>query len=317
MRNAYCRRLYKLMAEDERIFALTADIGFKNFDSIAADFPSRFINVGVAEANMTGIAAGLALSGKIPFIFTIAPFVTLRCMEQIRLDLCLQNLPVKIIGAGGGFVYGPQGTSHHAIEDIGMLRTLPNMTIICPADPLETEKAVQASLDLKGPCYIRIGRNGEPPVYQYDYDFILGKAVRLREGEDITLLTHGLSVANCLAAAELFKMEGLACRVLNLHTIKPLDEMAILAAAVETGGILTVEEHNIIGGLGSAVAEILAESGLAVNFRRLGLKDTFIETYAHHSELQKILGLDPPAIARAAKEMILTEELLTPQIVLN
>jgi len=306
MRTAYCKALYKIMSEDNRVFALTADIGFRNFDQIIADFPERFINVGVAEANMMGIAAGLALSGKIPFTFTIAPFVTMRCLEQIRVDLCYHKLPVKIIGAGGGFVYGSQGATHHAIEEIGILRTLPDMTIISPSDPLETGKAVHASMDLECPVYIRIGRNKEPALHSDEYEFRIGKADIMREGGDISIIAHGLTVKNSLDAADMLAHEGIRATVVNMHTIKPIDRTAVLKCAKETGAILTVEEHNIIGALGSAVAEILAEeSAHPVLFKRAGLNDIYIRMNAEHAELQQEYGLDSSGITQSAKLLLL------------
>ncbi len=306
MRTAYCKALYEIMSRDSRVFALTADIGFRNFDQIIADFPERFVNVGVAEANMMGIAAGLALSGKIPFTFTIAPFVTMRCLEQIRVDLCYHNLPVKIIGAGGGFVYGPQGTTHHAIEEIGILRTLPNMTVISPSDPLETGKAIHASMDLEGPAYVRIGRNNEPALHSDVYKFQIGKADNLSKGGDIAILAHGLVVKNALDAAGMLAREGVRASVVNMHTIKPIDRGEILRCAKETGAILTVEEHNIIGGLGSAVAEVLAEEFVhPVLFRRIGINDAYIRMNAEHAELQREFGLDSDGIAWAVRQLLL------------
>ena len=305
MRTAYCQELHELMKEDERIFALTADIGFRNFDQIIADFPERFVNVGVAEADMMGIAAGLALTGKIPFTFTIAPFVTMRCLEQIRVDLCYQKLPVKIIGAGGGFVYGPQGVTHHAIEEVGILRTLPEMTVICPADPEETKRAVRATMELDGPAYIRIGRNREPSVYADKHEFKIGKAIEMRKGRDITIFAYGLVVYNALKAAQVLSNTGIETQIINMHTIKPLDKAVILQCAKDKRAIITVEEHNIIGGLGSAVAEVLAEENFhSVTFKRLGLKDTFCRLHAEHADLQNEYGLDAEGIIKEVRSII-------------
>ena len=305
MRTAFCKTLFKTMSRDSRVYALTADIGFRNFDEIVAEFPDRFINVGVAEANMIGIAAGLALSGKIPFTFTIAPFVTMRCLEQIRIDLCYQHLPVKIIGAGGGFVYGPQGTTHHAIEELGILRTLPGMTVLCPADPVETEKAVIETMRLSGPSYIRIGRNNEPVVTDEKSPFRIGKADTLRKGEDVSIVTCGLAVHNCLGAADILALEGIHASVINMHTIKPVDKEAILRCAKETGCIVTVEEHNIIGGLGSAVAEVIAEEiHHSVLFKRIGLNDVYLRMHGSYDDLKQEFGLDIDGIATAVKALV-------------
>jgi transketolase len=293
------------MLEDERIFALTADIGFRNFDDIIADMPDRFINVGIAEANMIGVAAGLALSGKIPFVFTIAPFVTLRCLEQIRIDLCYEKLPVKLIGAGGGFVYGPQGTTHHAVEEIGVLRTLPGMTVIAPADPLEVTKTIQASMELKGPVYIRIGRNKEPQVTRESDDFQIGKAAALRQGDDITIFTYGLSVKNAIEASDILADKGIGVKVVNVHTIKPIDSDFIIKCINEAKCIITVEEHNIMGGLGSAVAEILAENiHNPLPFKRLGVNDTFLKEPGDYQELLQELGLDSHGIIREIEQLL-------------
>jgi len=309
MRNAYCKTLYEIMSRDEKVFALTADIGFCNFDHIIADFPDRFVNVGIAEANMMGIAAGLAMSGKIPFTFSIAPFVTMRCLEQIRVDLCYQKLPVKIIGAGGGFVYGPQGTTHHAIEEIGILRTLPHMTVISPADSVEVGEAVRASMEMDWPVYIRIGRNHESILCSGDRRFQIGHAITMRGGDDITIIAHGLMVKNSLAAADFLVFEGISARVINMHTIKPIDREMILRCAEETGCIVTVEEHNVIGGLGSAVAEVIAEElDCPVPFKRLGLNDTFLRIHAEHAELQQKYKLDSNGIALAAKRLLLKKK---------
>lgn len=293
------------MAADSRVIAMTADIGFRNFDRIIADFPERFFNVGVAEANMIGVAAGLALNGKVPFVFTIAPFVTMRCLEQIRVDLCYLNLPVKIIGAGGGFVYGRQGTTHHAIEEIGQLRTLPHMTIISPSDPVETYQAVLQSMDLDGPAYIRIGRNKEPVLHTNGETFRIGQAETMTEGNDVTIFAHGLVVINALKAHELLQKQGIQARIVNMHTIKPLDRKSVQRCALETGAILTVEEHNVIGGLGSAVAEVLAENvSDKVLFRRLGVADRYLRNVAEHETLQKECGLDPAGIAAATLDLL-------------
>jgi len=308
MRTAYCKALFDIMADNQQVFALTADIGFRNFDKIINDFPDRFINVGVAEANMVGIAAGLALSGKIPFIFTIAPFVTMRCLEQIRIDLCYQKLPVKIIGAGGGFVYGPQGTTHHAIEEIGMLRTIPEMTVIAPADPVQTEKAVHATMNINSPVYIRIGRNNEPVIYNYKQIFNIGKADILQEGKDVSILTYGALVKNSIDAAAILNKSGISTGVVNMHTIKPIDINCVLECAKNTSTIVTIEEHNIIGGLGSAVAEILSENNhRKILFKRIGINDKFIRMNAEYKQLQTEFFLDSDGIASLIKNLIIKD----------
>lgn len=304
MRNTCFRTIHALMREDPRVYLLVGDIGYKQFDPILADFPSRVINVGVAEANMIGTASGMALCGKIPFVYSIATFATYRCLEQIRVDLCYHNVPVKVLGAAGGFVFGAQGPTHHAVEELGFMRGLPNMTVFCPADPQDVSRVVRASMSLRGPAYIRLGRNNEPNVTGTDDAFQIGIASLLREGRDVTLLGCGRLMANVVKAADLLGAERIAARVVNMPTLKPIDRDMILRCARQTAGILTIEEHSLIGGLGSAVAEVLAEEGGApVPFRRLGTPDAFCRLHAEHRELEEAFGLDAQGIARAAKAL--------------
>jgi transketolase len=293
------------MAKNNNIYALVADIGFRNFDKIIEDFPERFINVGIAESNMIGIAAGLTLSGKRVFAFTLAPFITMRCFEQIRIDLCFQNLPVTIVGAGGGLVYGSQGTTHHAIEDVGILRTLPHMNIICPADARETCKAIEACIELDGPVYVRIGRNNEPVVYDKDYNFQVGKSVQMREGTDITILSSGFILKTVLDVANELESEGINTSVINMHTIKPIDKDMIINCVNTAKPIITIEEHNIIGGLGSAVAEVICEqTNRKIPFKRLGLNDQYCRMHAELDDLRQEYGLSKKAIVESVKEIV-------------
>ena len=273
MRDAFAAELYDIVAEDPRVMLLMGDIGFKVFDRIGADFPARLINMGVAEANMIGVSAGLALSGKRPFVYTIIPFLTMRAFEQIRIDLAIQKQPVKIVGVGGGLAYGNQGPTHHSLEDVAILRAVPNMTVIVPSDPIESRKATRAAHDLDGPVYIRLGRNGEPKLYQNDYTFQIGKAVEMRPGNDATIVSSGPVTKIVLDAAATLEKQGIHTRVLNVHTIKPFDTDAVVKAAHETRAMVSVEEHNIIGGLGSAVSEALAENRTGIPFKRFGIRD--------------------------------------------
>lgn len=308
MRNAYVKALYDISSENNDVFTLTADIGVFAFNKIKRDFPKRFFNVGVAEANMIGLAAGLALSGKIPFTFTISSFITMRCLEQIRVDACYNYLPIKMIGAGGGFVYGPQGATHHTIEEIGVLRSIPNMTIVCPADPMEMENVTYASMELKGPMYVRIGRNNEPNLHEKKYDFEIGKADVVKDGSDVTLISTGMVLKNVIDAAKRLEKEGIDAQIINMHTIKPIDTTTIKKCANKTGAIITIEEHNIIGGLGSAVAEIIADENLNISFKRLGINDTFCYLHACYSELQDEYGLSSDFIIDTIKGMLSIKE---------
>jgi transketolase len=305
MRDAFVKSLLELAKEDKRIFLLTADIGTFTFDIFRQTFPNRFINFGIAEQNMMGAAAGLALSGKIPFVYTIAPFVTMRCFEQIRVDVCYHNLNVKIVGVGTGLAYGSLGPTHQTVEDIAITRALPNMTVISPADPLEAKKVTRAAVLYSGPVYIRLGRSGEPVVYESDYEYQIGRAVSLREGKEATLIATGVMVYNTLKAAEILsKEEGIEVRVINMHTLKPLDQEVIEKASKQTRGIITVEEHSLIGGLGSAVGEIVSEKKNKIFFRRIGLNDAFCSSYGNYEELKEMYGLSVSALVNAVKNIL-------------
>ncbi|MEW6250690.1 MAG: transketolase C-terminal domain-containing protein [Planctomycetota bacterium] len=275
MRTAFATTLARLAAADERIWLLTGDLGYSVLEPFARDFPARYLNVGVAEQNLAGIAAGLASCGKIVFTYSIANFPTIRCLEQIRNDICHQELPVRIVSVGGGYAYGPQGYTHHGLEDLAIMRALPGMTVVAPGDPVETELATCAIMDLPGPCYLRLGKAREPVVHATPPDFRIGRAIRLRDGCDATLINTGGMLPVVIDTAEqLANKHSMACRVLSMHTLKPLDADAVLAAARETAALVTVEEHSVIGGLGAAVAEVLAESGVPHGpFRRYGVAD--------------------------------------------
>ena len=299
MRNAYLSALYDLAKSDKQIMVLVADIGAIVFDKFREDFPDQFINFGVAEANMISAAAGLASCGKIPFTYTITPFITMRTYEQIRNDVCLQKMNVKIVGVGAGLVYSTLGPTHHAIEDIAIMRVLPNMTIISPADPLEAKKTTIAAAEMKGPVYLRLGTSKEPDVYQQDYDFTIGQGVKLRDGKDATIIATGSIVYDALQAVKELEKEDISVRLINIHTIKPVDKEIILQAARETKAILTLEEHNIEGGFGSSVAEvILEENDVPIKFKRLGVKDTFCSYYGSHQELKGHCGIAKEDIVR-------------------
>ena len=305
-REIYGRTLAALAEGNDKIVGLTADLEKTTAIKFFADkFPDRFFNVGIAEQNMLGIAAGLAKAGLIPFASTMAVFACLRAGEQLRTDIAYQNLPVKIIATHAGISFGHAGTTHHCTEDFAILRAIPNMTVICPADGIETSKAVQACVDTPGPVYIRIGRGFEPPCYEnYDYTYEIGKAITMREGTDLTIICCGIAVLQAVNAARtLAENDGLSVRVINMHTIKPIDKEAILKAVSETRRILTVEEHNVLGGLGDAVASVIAESGMGCVFRKHGLQDTFAaigyaeDLYAHY-------GLDANGIVDQVREMM-------------
>jgi len=299
MRNAYLEALYDLAKNNRQVMSLNADIGAIVFDKFKADFPDQFINFGVAEPNMISAAAGMASCGKIPFTYTIMPFITMRTYEQIRNDVCLQKMNVKIVGVGAGLVYSTLGPTHHAIEDIAIMKVLPNMTILSPADPLEAKKATFAAAQIEGPVYLRLGTSKEPAVYQHDYDFTIGQGVKLKDGKDATIIATGSIIHDALQAVEELEKEKISVRLVNIHTIKPIDKEIILHAAGETKAILTVEEHNIEGGFGSSVAEVILEGNCPpVKFKRLGINDCFCSFYGTHQELKSHYGIAKEDIIR-------------------
>ena len=282
--------LANLADSNPNIVALTADVKTTNrMWEFANRHPDRFFNFGIAEQNMVTAAAGMASCGNIPYVMTIASFLALLCCEQIRTDCAYTNQKVRILAQHSGMSMGQYTTSHHALEDLSIMRTLANMTVVAPADANETRAVLRASVDRPGPMYIRLGRGRDPDVHQnVPADFQIGKAIRLREGKDLTIVATGSEVHPSLGAAEQLAAAGISVRVLDMHTIKPLDRQEVLAAARETGGIFVVEEHNITGGLGSAVAEVLADTGTSCRFRRHGVNDEFVPVgppralYAHY-----------------------------------
>ena len=303
MRTAYLDTLYELAQNDKRVYALISDNGAIVYDKYRRDLPEQYLNLGISEANMIGMAAGMASCGKIPFAYTIGAFLAYGAFEFIRNDVCLQNQNVKIVGTGAGQVYSALGPTHHSTEDLGGLRALPNLTILCPASPMEVRKATKAAYEHEGPVYLRLGTNREPEIYEGDYAFQIGKAVTLQDGKDITLIGTGSILKDVLDAAEQLQGEGIHARVIDMHTIKPLDKDAVIKAVEETGRIVTVEDHNVIGGLGSAVAEVVAEYGKGVPFKRVGLND-FSKGYGTYEEVKRNNGNGIMSICESVREII-------------
>jgi len=302
MRTAFIETLCELAREDERIWLLTGDLGYSVLESFRDRFPGRFVNVGVAEQNMISVATGLSMCGKKVFTYSIANFPTQRCLEQIRNDVCYHEANVKIVAVGGGVAYGAQGMTHHATEDLAIMRALPNMTVLAPGDPIETALLTRAAAVWPGPCYLRLGKATEPVVHKTTPDAQIGKAIIVREGRDITLIVTGGMLDNTVQAAEHLANQGIEARVLSMHTLKPLDTEAILAAAQKTRGIVTVEEHTVIGGLGSAVAETLITLGYdGVPVQRLGLPDAFSKGIGGQEYLQRLSYLSVDGICSRVK----------------
>ena len=303
MRTAYLDTLYNLAQKDKNVYALISDNGAIVYDKYRKDLAEQYLNLGISEANMIGMAAGMASCGKIPFAYTIGAFLAYRAYEFIRNDVCLQNQNVKIVGTGAGEVYSALGPTHHSTEDMGGLRALPNLTILCPASPIEVKKATIAAYEHEGPVYLRLGTNKEPEIYTRDYQFDIGKGVTIRKGQEVTLIGTGSILKDIIDVADRLQEEGIQAGVINMHTIKPIDKEIILQAIEETGRIVTIEDHNIIGGLGSAVAEVIAESGHGTVFKRLGLQD-FSSGYGTYTQVKENNGVGVESIIQNVKRLL-------------
>ena len=302
-RKEYGAALLELGRNNPDIVVLDADLsGSTKTALFGAEFPDRFFNMGIAEQNMIGVAAGLASVGKIPFASTFAIFGTGRAWEQVRQSVAYSSVNVKIVATHGGVTVGPDGGSHQAVEDLALMRVLPNMVVLCPADVVETRRMIETLVAYDGPAYVRLSRMAFPVIYDEGYRFVIGQADRLREGSDLTLIACGLMVHAALEAAETLAREGISARVVNMSTLKPLDETAVIEAAGQTGAIVTVEEHLVTGGLGSAVAEVLAERAPAPLWR-VGIRDKF-GVSGSAEELLEHFGLTAASIAAAAREVL-------------
>lgn len=304
MRNVFVSQLIKAAEYNDKIFLITGDLGFGVFEEFCVKYPKQFLNAGVAEQNMTGLATGLAMEGRIVFTYSIGNFPTLRCLEQIRNDACYHEANVKIVSVGGGFSYGALGMSHHATEDLSILRTMP-MTILAPGDLWETEQATQALIDTPGTCYLRLDKSNAGYTKLPDEAFNVGKIRQLRNGFDITLISIGGILGVALEVADSLLDFGISCRVLSAHTLKPLDTEMIIDAAENTGGIITIEEQTIAGGLGGAVAEICLEFGKIPSvFYRIGLRHGFLSIIGSQDYLRKCHQLDKQSIIDIVLDLI-------------
>lgn len=304
MRTAFIKTLSEVVKNDKRIILLTGDLGYSVFEMFIENFPKQFLNMGVAEQNMVGVAAGLSMEGMIPIVYSIVPFVTMRPFEQIRNDICYQNLNVKIVAVGAGFSYGTYGHTHHGLEDIGILRILPNMVIVAPGDPTEVELATYAILKHPGPVYLRLGKAGEKKLYTHKPKFHIGKGIIISDGSDITLIATSTLVERAILVAEKLQKNKIKTRVISMHTIKPLDNTLVVDSAKKTKVIVTLEEHSVIGGLGSAVAEVLAESGISVRFKRIGVPDRFTKGMGLQEYMRGLNGLATEQITQTITEFI-------------
>lgn len=302
-RDAYGQALVELGRENEKIVALDADLsGSTKTALFGKEFPGRFFNAGIAEANMIGMAAGLAAGGMIPFASTFAVFAAGRAFEQIRQSVAYPKLNVKIVATHGGITVGEDGGSHQSVEDLAIMRALPNMTVLCPADGPETAAAIRAAALYKGPVFVRLGRAKVPSVFPAECDFVIGRGAVLREGSDLTFITTGMMSAQALTAAAILQEGGISARVVHLGSIKPLDVDLVIKAARETGAVVTAEEHSVIGGLGGAVCEVLSE-GFPVPVERLGLRDVFGQS-GTAEDLLAHYGLTPAYMVEAAERVL-------------
>ena len=291
------KTLIELARKDDRIFLLTPDMGYSVLESFRDEFPDRFLNTGIAEQNTIGVAAGLALTGKIVYVYSIIPFVTMRCYEQVRLDLAYNNANVKLIGIGAGLTYGSLGASHHAIEDIAIMKAIPNMTVLCPGDPIETKELVHRSYETYGPMYIRLGKNGEPKIHPDETKIDIGKSINVENGKDFALITTSNTLEIGKKWVDEWREENIHVNLISMPSIKPFDTEKIHELISKNLPIITFEEHNIIGGLGSSVAEIIAESGKSTKFKRIGLPDKFSHYVGQHEYQRKKFNLlEKPSI---------------------
>ena len=293
MRKTCLDMVYELALKDDRIFFIGSDLGVGTLNQFKQEMPDRFFMEGISEANVIGMAAGLALEGRIVYVNTIASFITRRCFEQVVLDLCLHDVNVRLIGNGGGLVYAPLGPTHEAIEDIAIFRALPKMTIIAPADAEEMRRMMPQTVDHQGPIYIRLGKGGDPVVTNALTPFVIGKSFLMHEGSDALVVSTGVMLKTALDAAQLLAEKNINIAVLHMPTIKPLDVDNLLAYASCVSVIVTVEEHNVIGGLGSAVAEVIGEANFSApkRFKRLGIPDVFPEKYGSQASLMEYYDL--------------------------
>ena len=304
MRDTFVKTLMGLTEKKDNLYLITGDLGFGVLKPFWERFPDRFINAGIAEQNMTSVAAGMALEGNIVFTYSIGNFPTLRCVEQIRNDCAYHNADVKIVCVGGGFVYGSLGMSHHATEDIAILRALPDVTVVCPGDLVEAKYATEAIVNHKGTCYLRLGRGGEKRIHNDLPDFTIGKAIKLRDGNRVAIFSTGGILDNATEAAIRLNDEGISTAQLSFTTVKPIDKDAILEYGRKSELIVTCEEHNIVGGFGSAVAEVMAEAGVKAKLLRVGLNDMYSSIVGTQSYLREKYKMDCNSIITLVKEAL-------------
>lgn len=303
MRNTYLRELYKLAEKDKRVLSLIADNGMIVYDEFREAFPEQYFNFGISEGHMVTAAAGMASCGMIPFAYTIGSFLAYRSCEFLRLDVCLQNLNVKIVGIGAGVTYGYLGPTHHTTEDIAILRAMPNLTVLSPATPKEARALVNYAYEHEGPVYIRLGNNLPEELYEEGMEVIPGKPTSLLQGEDMVIFATGEIVNQAKEAIDILKDDGYTAELISVHTIKPFDTDFVLEACQRHKRIVTVEEHSVLGGLGGAVAEVMAEHGVGRRLHRIGFLDQFAKGYGNRLEVLAANNLDSQGIYKQLKNV--------------
>lgn len=293
MRTTFIETLTEMAREDEKIMCVIGDTGFSVFEEFEKEFGSRFLNAGIAEQNFVSIGAGLAAMGMKPYIYNVVSFMTLRAAEQIMLDVCYQENPVVLVGVGGGFAYAAAGPTHHALQDIAMMSAMPNMTVVCPGDPIEMKAVMQKSKDYGKPLYIRIGRSVDSIVHQKEVDFKIGKAVKMYDGMDATIFVTGVMLQEAVHVRKSLLQKGISAALYSMPTVKPIDEETIKERAALGKPVFTIEEHSVIGGLGDAVGRVLCENMIAapVYFHKFGVKDQFVPVTGSQEYLRDFFGI--------------------------
>jgi len=305
MRGAFMTSLFHMAREDKNVILLTGDLGFGVFEEFERELPKQFFNVGIAEQNMIGIATGLALNGKIVFVYSIGNFPTFRCLEQIRNDACYHELNINIVAMGGGFSYGSLGMSHHATEDVAIMRALPQTTVVTPSTAFEAGEATKVLAKTNGVGYLRLDKSAVVAQERAAKEFFIGMSARLREGNDITIFGYGGILQEAILAAEELSKSGVSCRIVSMHTIKPIDVNEIVSACGETKGIVTIEEHTLTGGIGSAISEVCMDKGLQTNFFvRMGMQDEYSKIVGDQQYLRENYKIDRESIKNKVLELI-------------
>ena len=304
MRTAFVNELKKIMKNDKNTFLLTGDLGFSVFEGIKDSFPKQYINMGVAEQNMIGVAAGMALTGQKVFVYSIIPFLVYRPFEQVRNDICYQKLQVRLVGVGAGFTYSDAGFTHHSIEDYGILRSLPNLTILSPADSLEVIELMKQTSGISGPSYMRLGRNGEPVLHNKHKDMKIGKALELAQGEDILFITTGSILSKAFETKELLELDGYTVSILDYHTIKPFDKESLLKHLAGKKLVVTIEEHLINTGIFSIVSQIILVHDIHIKVIPFGIEEPFHEASGSKEFMLAQYGIESRLLYERIKKVL-------------